>query len=211
MNIENINIDRIVDKVLEALAKPYIELEASGRHMHLSRAAIDQLFGKGYQLTRVSDLSQPGQFVCKERLKVVGPKGEFASVVVLGPERSDTQIEVSQTDAKVLGIPAPVRISGDIANTPGVKIVGPKGEYVMDKGIIVAKRHIHMTPDYAERYALQDKQVVSVRVPGERSVVFNNVILRVSPNFDNYMHIDYDEANACGFAKGMKGIIEVNG
>lgn len=208
MNIDQAMMDRIVDKVLTRLSLPYIELEASGRHMHLSREAVDQLFGVGYQLTRVSDLSQPGQFVCKERLKIIGPKGEFPSVVVLGPERQQTQLEVSQTDAMALGIPAPVRISGDTANTPGIRIVGPKGEYSLSNGVIVAQRHIHMTPDYAARFGLRDQQIVSVRVPGDRSVTFHNVALRVSADFDNYMHIDYDEANACGFKKGMKGIIE---
>ena len=186
-----------------------IELEASGRHIHVSRDVADRLFGPGAALTPVADLSQPGQFVCAQRVRVVGPKGEFGAVVILGPERGETQVELSATDAKTLGVPAVVRLSGDLAGTPGVTLAGPAGEARIDHGVMVAKRHIHMHPDFAARWGLTDGQVVSVAVGGERGMVFDEVVLRVSPSFATYMHIDYDEANACGFTKGMRGTIIV--
>ena len=207
MNINDVTLNRIIQKVMDRLALPLIPLEASGRHVHLTREAIDALYGRGYQLNPFAALSQPGQFSCAERVRVVGPKGEFPSVVVLGPERSDTQLEFSLTDAKTLGLDAPIRLSGNITDTPGVRLVGPKGEYVASCGAIVAQRHIHVTPDFARLHGLADKQKVSVRVDGERPVTFHNVVLRVSPNYDNFMHIDYDEANACAFKKGMTGTI----
>ena len=200
-------LGRICERVLAILRLPTVPLEASGRHAHLTREAVDALFGKGYQLTPIADLSQPGQFVCKERIRAVGPKGEFPSVVVLGPERPASQMELSLTDALVLGLKVPVRLSGDIANTPGLRLIGPAGEYEMPSGLIVAERHIHMTPEDAARWNLLDGQTVSVRVFTERPVTFHGVALRVSPKFRTYMHIDYDEANACGFSKGMAGFI----
>jgi propanediol utilization protein len=138
---------------------------------------------------------------------VVGPKGEFGAVVILGPERAETQVEISATDALMLGVKPPVRLSGDLAGTPGIRLVGPAGTVELDHGVMVALRHIHMHPDFAARYGLHDRQVVSVRLEGEREVTFGNTVLRVSPNFATYMHIDYDEANACGFKKGMTGTI----
>lgn len=207
MTVDQARLDRIVEKVLERLGQPRIQLEASGRHVHLTREAVDDLFGKGYQLTRVSDLSQPGQFVCKERVRARGPKGEFGNVVILGPERKETQLEISLTDALTLGIKAPVRLSGNILHTPGVRLVGPKGEVDIPQGVIVAQRHIHMTPEDAQRFGLRDGQLVSVRVNSERPVTFHGVVLRVSPQFASFMHIDYDEANACGFTKGLTGTI----
>jgi propanediol utilization protein len=196
-------------QVVKAAGPIQIELEASGRHIHVSREHADQLFGKGVALTPIADLSQPGQFVCKERIGVVGPKGEFGAVVILGPERSETQVEVSATDATTLGVKPPVRLSGDLAGTPGIKLVGPVGSVELDHGVMVAKRHIHMHPSFADAHGLSDRQVVSVRIAGERAVTFDNTVLRVSPNFATYMHIDYDEANACGFKKGMVGTILV--
>lgn len=200
-------LDRIAGRVKELLERPIIPLEASGRHVHLSRAAVDALFGKGYALTQTAELSQPGQFVCRERVRAAGPKGEFPSVVVLGPERHETQVEISRTDAVVLGLNAPVRLSGSIAGSPGIRLAGPAGEIELLSGVIVAERHIHMTPEDASRWGLCDGQTVSVRVFCERPVTFHGVALRVSPKFATYMHIDYDEANACGFRKGMAGII----
>ena len=207
MNFDEAMIERVVERVMQRLSGPQIPLEASGRHVHVCRADLDKLYGPGYQLTRVSDLSQPGQFVCQERLRVVGPKGEFGNVVILGPERDETQVELSATDALMIGVKAPVRLSGNIAGTPGVKLVGPKGEVELQEGVIVAERHIHMTPEDAARFGLKDGQAVNVRVQGTRSCTFHNVILRVSPKFRTFMHIDYDEANACGFAKGTVGTI----
>ncbi|MDR1825459.1 MAG: phosphate propanoyltransferase [Bifidobacteriaceae bacterium] len=202
-------VDRVVQRVLQTLSRPMVELEASGRHVHVSRAAADALFGVGVPLTPVADLSQPGQFVCKERIGVVGPKGEFPAVVILGPERSETQVEISATDALALGVKPPVRLSGSLAGTPGIRLVGPKGAVDVDHGVMIAKRHIHMHPDFAQKHGLMDRQVVSVKVWGERAVTFDNVVLRVSPQFATYMHIDYDEANACGFHKGMLGSLIV--
>lgn len=200
---------RVVERLFSRLEEPSVEIEASGRHAHLSREAVETLFGKGYSLTRASDLSQPGQFACRERIKIAGPKGEFSSVIILGPERRETQVEVSKTDAVALGLKAPVRLSGNIADTPGIRLIGPAGELSLGSGVIVAQRHIHMTPQDAERYGLTDGQVVSIVIPGERGATFHNFTLRVSPDFKTFAHIDYDEANACGFSKGMRGIIKI--
>jgi len=188
--------------------RPPVELEASGRHVHLTREAVEALFGKGHALTKRADLSQPGQFSCEERVRVIGPKGEFPSVVILGPERKECQVEVSATDAVALGIRAPVRLSGSIANTPGARLVGPAGAIELERGVIVAARHIHMAAKDAARYGVCDRQPVSVFVCGERPTTFRDVIVRVSPQFATFMHIDYDEANACGFAKGLIGFLE---
>lgn len=208
MRADEAMIDRLVNRVIEEIKIPRIELEASGRHVHLSEYAVEALFGKGHRLTKKSALSQPGQFACTERVQVQGPKGSFSSVVVLGPEREETQVEISMTDARQIGLNVPVRLSGSIAHTPGLKLVGPKGEFELGRGVIIAKRHIHMTPGYAKLHGFKDKETVSVEVGGERSVTFHQVLLRVSESFDNYMHIDYDEANACGFYPGMTGIIK---
>ena len=200
-------VERIAKRVMQRLSSPKIELEASGRHVHLTRESVDILYGKGYRLTAKAPLSQPGQFVCEERIQVVGAKGKFPSVVILGPERPETQLEISATDAQVLGIEAPVRLSGNIEGTPGVLLEGPKGKLAIPYGVIIALRHIHATPGYARLYGLSDNQRVSVQVESERPLTFHGVILRVSPQYDNYFHIDYDEANACGFYKGMMGTI----
>jgi propanediol utilization protein len=214
MNDEQL-VAALIEKVWSKLAAssatvpevPVVQLEASGRHVHVTREHADILFGKGVPLTPIADLSQPGQFVCAERIGVVGPKGEFGAVVILGPERAETQVEISATDALSLGVKPPVRLSGDLADTPGIKLVGPAGEVELDHGVMIALRHIHMHPDFANKYGLHDRQVVSVRLEGERAVTFGNTVLRVSPQFATYMHIDYDEANACGFKKGMTGTI----
>ena len=172
-------------------------IETSARHLHLSRKDLDTLFGAGYQLTPKKDLSQPGQFACNEKVKVEGPKGSL-NMSILGPERSASQVEVSFTDARALGIQVPVRESGDIEGSPSVKLVGPAGEVTIPCGVIAAKRHIHMTPADAEKLGLKDKDVVSVKTSGERSVVFNETVVRVSDKFLLRMHIDTDEANAAG-------------
>ena len=202
-------IDRIVERAEAVLTRPPIEVEASGRHAHLSREAVDALFGKGYALTKQADLSQPGQFSCKERVRVIGPKGEFPAVVVLGPERAETQIEISSTDAVALGVPAIVRLSGDISGSAAARLVGPAGELRIERGVIVAMRHIHMTPADAARLGIRDGRGVSAYIWSERSTTFKSVIVRVSPKFTTRMHIDYDEANACGFRKGMTALIEL--
>lgn len=181
----------------------FVELEASGRHVHLSREAIDYLFGEGYQLTKAKELSQPGQFACKERITVKGPKGKFENVVILGPERIASQVEVSLTDAVVLGEKVPIRESGHIEGTPGVTLIHNGRELNLDKGLIAAKRHIHVSPEDAEKLQVKNHEIVQVKVFGARSLIFDEVVIRISPSYRTFMHIDFDEANACGFTKGM--------
>jgi len=177
--------------------KRTVLVETSARHLHVSRKDLDTLFGEGHELTPKKDLSQPGQFACEERVQVIGPKGSFPAVSILGPVRPETQIELSASDARVIGVTAPVRESGDIAGSAPCKLVGPKGEVELDCGVIVAKRHIHATPEDAEKYGLCDKQIVSVKVEsGERSLVFGDVVVRISPKYALAMHIDTDESNA---------------
>lgn len=179
-----------------------ILVETSARHVHLSQADLETLFGKGYQLTHKKDLSQPGQFACEERVTVVGAKKEIPGVSILGPVRNATQVELSLTDARSAGIKALVRESGDIEGTEGCKLIGPCGEVVIEKGVIAAKRHIHMTCADAKEFGVEDKQVVSVKVDTNgRSLVFGDVVCRVSDSFACAMHIDTDESNACGGAK----------
>ncbi len=184
-------------------------VETSARHVHLTQADIETLFGAGATLTHKKDLSQPGQFACEERVTLVGPKKEIANVIILGPARPATQVELSLTDARTLGVTAAVRESGDIAGTEGCKIVGPCGEVTITEGVIAAKRHIHMTPEDAERLGVSDKEIVSVKVDSERSVIFGDVVVRVSPKFALAMHIDTDESNAaCAFGKCFGTIVK---
>ena len=181
-------------------------VETSARHIHVSREALDILFGEGYELTPKKDLSQPGQFACEERVTVVGPKKELACVSILGPIRPETQVELSLTDARSIGISAPVRESGDVKGSAGCKLVGPKGEVELTEGVIAAKRHIHMTPEDAEAFGVKDTQVVKVEVESNgRSLIFGDVIVRVSPKYALAMHIDTDESNAAGMAPGTMG------
>ena len=181
-------------------------IETSARHIHVSREALDILFGEGYELTPKKDLSQPGQFACEERVTVVGPKKELAGVSILGPVRPETQVELSLTDARSIGISAPVRESGDVKGSAGCKLVGPKGEVELTEGVIAAKRHIHMTPEDAEAFGVKDTQVVKVEVESNgRSLIFGDVIVRVSPKYALAMHIDTDESNAAGMAPGTMG------
>lgn len=183
-------------------------VETSARHVHVDRKTLDILFGEGYELTHKKDLSQPGQFACEERIQVIGTKGSFPSVSILGPIRPNTQVELSAADARSIGVKAPVRESGDIAGSGACKLVGPKGEVEISEGVIVAKRHIHCTPEDAKKYGLSDKQVVSVKIESaERSLVFGDVVVRVSPKFALAMHIDTDESNAAGVTPGLMGEI----
>ena len=178
-------------------------VETSARHIHLSAKDLETLFGAGAQLTFKKELSQPGQFACEERLTIEGPKKSIPNVIVLGPTRNATQVELSFTDARTLGLTAPVRESGDIAGTPGCKLIGPAGEVEITEGVIIAKRHIHMTPADAEAFGVSDKQVVSVAIDSaDRKTVYGDVVVRVNPSFALAMHIDTDEANAaCAFGK----------
>ncbi len=183
-------------------------VETSARHVHVSKADLEILFGEGYELTKKKDLSQPGQYACEERVAVIGPKGQFPAVSILGPTRPATQVEISASDARSIGVVAPVRESGDIEGSCGCKLVGPKGEIEIEKGVIVAKRHIHMTPADAESYGLEDKQVVEVKVASDdRTLIFGDVVVRVHPNFALAMHIDTDESNAALCKPGTMGVI----
>ena len=182
-------------------------VETSARHVHVTDEHLEILFGKGHTLTNKKDLSQPGQFACFEKVTIVGPMGEM-TMSILGPFRKDDQVEISLTDARKLGIAGVVRESGDIEGTPGCKLVGPCGEKEISQGVIVAKRHIHMTPESAEEYGLKEKEIVKVAVGGEgRKLVFDDVVVRVSEKFAPAMHIDTDEANAAGLPGTVDGEI----
>ena len=206
MNQHTILINSITQELEKQL---FIEVEASGRHIHLSRQHVEALFTQHYSLTPIKDLSQPGQFVCKERLTIKGPKGVIEGVVVLGPEREHSQVEVSLTDANILGLKPPIRLSGDIALSPGITIMNPDNgkKIYLEEGLIVAKRHIHMTPQSAEKFQVKDGEVVKVKVFGKRPLIFDDVDVRVSKKYSTYMHIDYDEANACGYQNKTMGMI----
>ena len=182
-------------------------VEISARHLHLSQADLETLFGEGYQLTVKKELSQPGQFACEERVKVVGAKGEFPAVSVLGPVRNATQVEISLTDARSIGVAAPVRESGDIAGSGSCKLVGPKGEIELKEGVIAAKRHIHATTADAARMGVENGQIVSVEIPTSngRNLIFGDVVVRVSDSYALAMHIDTDESNAAGMASNTIG------
>lgn len=195
---------------LEALAQAvlgriFVELEASGRHVHVTKEQAQILFG--HSLTPSRPLSQPGQYLANERVTVMGPKGEFRKVAVLGPERKEGQVEISLTDGRTLGIQPPVRLSGSVMDSPGATLVGPCGVVKLEQGVIAAQRHIHMTPADATRFGVKDKQVVKLQTYTDRPVIFDDVVIRVSPDFETYVHLDYDEANACGFRSGDLGRI----
>ncbi len=185
--------------------KLFVELEASGRHVHVTKKQAKLLFGHG--LTEARPLSQPGQYLAKERVMVAGPKGEYKEVAVLGPEREEAQVEISLTDARHLGVAAPVRLSGNVKDTPGCRLIGPLGAVTLDQGVIVAKRHIHMTPEDAARFGVADRQTVRLETLTDRGVVFEDTVVRVSDKFATFAHLDYDEANACGMQKGDFGRI----
>lgn len=181
-------------------------VETSARHVHVTREVLNILFGEGYELTVKKMLSQPGQYASAERIDVVGPKKTLAGVSILGPIRPETQVELSMTDARSIGIAAPVRESGQIAGSGACKLVGPKGEVEISEGVIVAKRHIHMTKADAAEFGVADKQVVSVKVDSaDRSLIFGDVVVRVSDSYALAMHIDTDESNAAGMAPGTMG------
>lgn len=189
------------------MSKEFI-VETSARHVHVTQEHLEILFGKGYELTKKKDLSQPGQFACEERVTVVGPKKELAGVSILGPVRPETQVELSATDARSIGIVAPVKESGDIAGSGACKLIGPAGEVEISEGVIVAKRHIHLTPADAEELGVTDKQVVWVKLETpERSAILGDVICRVSDKYARAMHIDTDESNAVGAPRQLLGTI----
>ena len=200
--MENTDMQAVAKAVL---ARLFIELEASGRHVHVTEAQAQQLFG--HKLTPKRPLSQPGQYLANERVTVVGPKGSFENVAVLGPERKEAQVEISLTDGRILGITPPIRLSGNVKNSPGAVLQGPKGQVKLDQGVIAAQRHIHMTPEDAQRMGVKDKQTVRLQVYTDRPLIFEDVQVRVSEDFATFVHLDYDEANACGFRNGDLGRI----
>lgn len=195
-------LEMVTQAVLDRL---FVPLEASGRHVHITKAQAQILFG--HSLTPDRELSQPGQYLSKERVTVVGPKGKFENVAVLGPERKGAQVEISLTDARTMGLKPPVRLSGDTVNSPGCTLIGPCGSVTLQEGVIAAQRHIHLTPQAGEQFGVKDKQVVKLQTFTARPAVWENVVVRVSPDFAPAVHLDYDEANACGFANGDWGRI----
>ena len=195
-------MEALVKAVTEAI---FIPLEASGRHVHVTEAQAMQLFG--HPLTPKRPLSQPGQYLAQERVRVVGPKGSFENVAVLGPARKAAQVEISLTDGRNLGIVPPVRLSGDVSGTPGAMLEGRKGKVEIGQGVIVAQRHIHMRPADAARMGVRDGESGRLRTYTQRPVVLEAGTVRVSPDFATYAHLDYVEANACGFREGDLGRI----
>lgn len=194
------------DALTQALLdRVFLPVEASGRHVHLTAQAAMTLFGHG--LTPKRPLSQPGQFLCEERVTLRTPKGEFRNVAVLGPERPECQVEISLTDAVTLGLTPPVRLSGHVEGTPGIELVGPIGQVHLSQGVIVAQRHIHLPPEDAARRGLQNGDTVKLKIFGTRPLIFEEVSVRVSPSFAPAVHLDFDEANACGFQKGDLGMV----
>ncbi len=185
-----------------------ILVETSARHVHVTEADLYTLFGEGYKLTNKKDLSQPGQFACEERVDVVGPKRTLSNVSILGPVRKATQVELSLTDARSIGVTAPVRESGDLEGAGACKLVGPCGEVEVPMGVIAAQRHIHMTPADAAKFDVADKDIVKVEIESNgRSLVFGDVVVRVRDDFALAMHIDTDESNAAGCTPGLMGTL----
>lgn len=189
----------------QVMDRIFVPLEASGRHVHVTSAQAQVLFG--HPLTPKRELSQPGQYLANERVTVIGPKGQFENVAVLGPERKEAQVEISLTDARVLGFTPPVRPSGSVENSPGVTLLGPMGKVALKQGVIIAQRHIHVHPEDAARLGLKDKQMVKLKTYTSRPVIFEELLVRVHPAFSTSVHLDYDEANACGFQNGDLGRI----
>ena len=193
---------KLIQQVLDRL---FVELEASGRHVHVTQQQAMQLFG--HDLTPARPLSQPGQFLAKERVTVQGPKGQLHNVAVLGPAREEAQIEISLTDGRLLGITPPIRLSGKVKNTPGAILVGENGTVALQQGVIAAQRHIHLRPEDAAKFHVVHNQVVRLQTFTDRPVIFDDVVVRISPDFSPRVHLDYDEANACGFQNGDLGRI----
>ena len=195
-------LQSLTDAILHRI---FIPLEASGRHIHVTKEQALALFG--HPLTPKRPLSQPGQYLANERVTVIGPKGEFQNVAVLGPERKEAQIEISLTDARSLGLEVPIRLSGDVKNSPGATLVGQQGSLTLPNGVIAAQRHIHLTPEDAAQFGVTDKQTVKLQTFTARPTIFGDVAVRISPEYASFVHLDYDEANACGFHTGDLGRI----
>ncbi len=193
---------QMVEKLLQKL---FITLEVSGRHVHLTQQQARALFG--HDLTPERELSQPGQFLARERVQLMGPKGSFSNVAVLGPARKEGQVEISLTDGRVLGITPPIRASGDVAGSPGIGLRGPAGQVQLKQGVIAAQRHLHLTPEDGARFGVRDKELVRLQVFTGRPLIFEDVLVRISPEFASRAHLDTDEANACGLKTGDLGRI----
>lgn len=204
MLLDNNDIDIIAEKIIQKMvdSRP-IPIEVSGRHVHLCQKDLETLFGTGYCLTRKKELSQPGQFQSNEKVMLIGPKGVIKGVSILGPVRPSTQVEISKTDAVAVGIQAPVRESGDLKGSGSLFIAAQNSIIRADEEVIVAKRHIHLTPLDAKIYRVKNGDIVKVRIDGERPLIFDGVVIRVSNKFKAAMHIDFDEANSCCYSKGM--------
>lgn len=200
--MQNHSLEELTNQIMACL---FVELEASARHVHLTKEQALRLFG--HDLTPKRPLSQPGQFLAQERVTVVGPKGELNHVAVLGPARKEAQVEVSMTDARVLGLQPPIRESGKVAGSPGVVLRSEKAELAIEQGVIIAQRHLHLTPEDAQRFAVADRQVVRLQVFTERPLIFQDVLVRVRPDFATRAHLDFDEANACAMQPGDLGRI----
>ncbi|MFT9498111.1 phosphate propanoyltransferase [Anaerosolibacter sp.] len=200
-------VSEIVKRLLSYGDEPLVPIGVSNRHVHLSKEDLEILFGPGYELTKMKDLKQPGQYAAQETVTVIGPKGKFENVRILGPVRKETQLEISISDGFVLGLKAPVRESGKTQGTPGFILKGPKGSVEKDYGVIAALRHIHMPPDYAAHFGLKDKEMVSVEVNSPRRIIFHDVLIRVSDQYVLEMHLDIDEANAGGIGNDDLGKI----
>lgn len=196
------NMDALVEAVVGRL---FVPVEASGRHVHVTKEQALTLFG--HELVSKRPLSQPGQYLSGERVTLVGPKGELDRVAVLGPERKEAQVEISLTDGKTLGITPPVRLSGNVKGTPGITLRGPKGEVKLSQGVMAAQRHIHLNPQQARCFGVCDKQVVRLQTLTDRPVIFEDVMVRVNPEYEAAVHLDYDEANACALGSGDYGRI----
>ena len=200
--MQNHSLEELTNQIMACL---FVELEASARHVHVTKEQANILFG--HDLTPKRPLSQPGQFLAQERVAVVGPKGELNHVAVLGPARKEAQVEVSMTDARVLGLQPPIRESGKVEGSPGVVLRSEKAELAIEQGVIIAQRHLHLTPEDAQRFAVADRQVVRLQVFTERPLIFQDVLVRVRPDFATRAHLDFDEANACAMQPGDLGRI----
>lgn len=214
------NYEELLGLILEKLAEGdlkettpnsnTIPVGISNRHIHLAQKDVDKLFGQGYQLTKLKDLSQPGQYACKETLMICGPKGMIDNVRILGPVRKQTQVEILQSDSFKVGVKAPLRLSGDLAGTAGITLIGPHGSVELTEGVVVAKRHIHMLPADAERLGVCDGEAVRIAFTGERGGTLNNVIIRAAENSGLECHIDTEEANALGVKPDTTIVIQKN-
>ena len=189
------------------MSEKSIIIEGSGRHIHLSAQHLEALFGKGFELEVKKMLSQPGEFASNSRVEVKGPKGSIAGVLILGPTRPQTQVELSYTDARIIGVNAPLRESGKLADSAACTLIGPAGSVDLTEGVIIAKRHIHLIPEDAEAFGVTDQEIVQVKTTGDRALIFDEVVCRVSPKYASYMHVDYDEMNAAGLFGEVRGTI----